>query len=204
MYKGFRAHDLLRIGEDTIRRLEVPEALRDFLRTAPFVVVRRDGCPDGRIPVGIRGRRRSERFPVWLSPDEVLEVLTPEALVASEKCVGAAEAPLRALAQLRERACGRMSFEWGVIGATGFTLASGVCVLLESSDLDLLVRCPTPTARTEFDAWSAWLAELPCRADTQIETPLGGFALNEFLSSPRVLLKTVGGPILTTNPWRPE
>nr|VUD28377.1 phosphoribosyl-dephospho-CoA transferase [Raoultella sp. NCTC 9187] len=33
------------------------------------------------------------------------------------------------------------------------------------------------------------MEKLPCRTDTQIETPFGAFALNEWLREGRVLLK---------------
>ncbi|MES5410430.1 phosphoribosyl-dephospho-CoA transferase MdcG domain-containing protein, partial [Klebsiella pneumoniae] len=34
------------------------------------------------------------------------------------------------------------------------------------------------------------VAQLPCRADTQVDTPYGAFALNEWLRDGRALLKT--------------
>ncbi|MDU7867214.1 MAG: malonate decarboxylase holo-[acyl-carrier-protein] synthase, partial [Pantoea sp.] len=43
--------------------------------------------------------------------------------------------------------------------------------------------------------------KLPCRVDTQVETPLGAFALNEWLREGRVLLKTATGPRLTASAW---
>jgi len=48
------------------------------------------------------------------------------------------------------------------------------------------------------------VTQLPCRADTQIETPLGGFALTEWLREGRALLKTARGPRLVADPWVQE
>ncbi|WP_368761082.1 phosphoribosyl-dephospho-CoA transferase MdcG domain-containing protein, partial [Klebsiella quasipneumoniae] len=52
--------------------------------------------------------------------------------------------------------------------------------------------------------WQSRVAKLPCRADTQVETPYGAFALNEWLRDGRALLKTSHGARLTTAPWRRE
>jgi phosphoribosyl-dephospho-CoA transferase len=48
------------------------------------------------------------------------------------------------------------------------------------------------------------VAKLPCRADTQVETPYGAFALNEWLRDGRALLKTSRGARLTAAPWHRE
>ncbi|MBO4790273.1 MAG: hypothetical protein J5492_04590 [Oxalobacter sp.] len=47
------------------------------------------------------------------------------------------------------------------------------------------------------------ITKLPCRADIQVETPLGAFSLKEWLreETGRVLLKTNTGPVLTAAPW---
>ncbi|MEZ2696443.1 phosphoribosyl-dephospho-CoA transferase MdcG domain-containing protein, partial [Hafnia alvei] len=46
--------------------------------------------------------------------------------------------------------------------------------------------------------------QLPCRTDVQVETPLGAFALTEWLRDKRVMLKTSTGPVLTRDPWLPS
>ncbi|MXG36341.1 phosphoribosyl-dephospho-CoA transferase, partial [Escherichia coli] len=43
-----------------------------------------------------------------------------------------------------------------------------------------------------------------CRADTQVDTPEGGFALAEWLRDGKTLLKTQCGPRLVADPWRRE
>ncbi|WP_373327773.1 phosphoribosyl-dephospho-CoA transferase MdcG domain-containing protein, partial [Cronobacter turicensis] len=46
--------------------------------------------------------------------------------------------------------------------------------------------------------------QLPRRADTQFETPLGAFSLTEWLRDGRALLKTNQGARLVRDPWRRE
>jgi len=45
---------------------------------------------------------------------------------------------------------------------------------------------------------------LPCRLDIQLETPLGGCALAEWLRGGKVLVKTAAGPIRVDNPWNED
>lgn len=173
------------------------------------VVVRRDADAGGLIPVGIRGRARSERAAAWLLPARVKRAVTPEMLVAdSEKLARspfAATRPVRALLMLAGQA---LPWQWGVTGSCAYALATGEPVLREDSDLDLRVRCPGPVSRDDLAALDELCRRLPCRADVQVETPFGGFALRERLrdendAGGRVLLKTNTGPVLTDDPWRP-
>lgn len=95
-------------------------------------------------------------------------------------------------------------WRWGITGGTGYALATEIPVLHAASDLDLLIRAPLPLPREALLAWQSRVAQLPCRADTQVETPVGAFALNEWLRDGRVLLKTSRGARLTASPWNRE
>ncbi|MEN8470909.1 phosphoribosyl-dephospho-CoA transferase MdcG domain-containing protein, partial [Enterobacter cloacae subsp. cloacae] len=52
--------------------------------------------------------------------------------------------------------------------------------------------------------WQAQLSRALCRADTQVDTPEGGFALAEWLRDGKTLLKTQYGPRLVADPWHRE
>jgi len=80
-------------------------------------------------------------------------------------------------------------------------LATGIAVCTDQSDLDLLIRCPQARPRGDFTALLATVATLPCRVDIQMETPLGGVALLEWLRGGKVLIKTDRGPLLGRDPW---
>jgi phosphoribosyl-dephospho-CoA transferase len=95
-------------------------------------------------------------------------------------------------------------WHWGITGSTGYAIATDIPVLHADSDLDLLIRAPQPLTHDELRQWQAQVETLPCRADTQVETPFGAFALNEWLREGRVLLKTTTGPRLTNTPWHRE
>jgi len=106
---------------------------------------------------------------------------------------------IRALHTLAPRLEGRA---WGITGSVGFSLASGIRVLTQASDLDLLIRQPEPMSRDEARAILRRTEDLPCRCDIQIETPTGAFSLLEWArDTPRILVKNEHGPRLTTSPW---
>ncbi|WNN50241.1 malonate decarboxylase holo-ACP synthase [Siccibacter colletis] len=167
------------------------------------VVVRRD-VDDERIPVGVRGMRREQRAAGWVAAEAVVKRVTPEDLTDLNLLLRSpfvSQQPVQAAIQLAQR---RWPWAWGVTGSTGYALATEIPVLHAASDLDLTLRAPEPLQPAQFTAWQALIAQLPCRADTQVETPAGAFSLNEWLRDGRVLLKTNQGPRLVRDPWHRE
>ncbi|MXP57156.1 malonate decarboxylase holo-ACP synthase [Pantoea sp. Taur] len=192
-------HDLLWLHADTTL-LDIKESwVAQQWNAQQPVVVRRDVMRQDRIPIGVRGSARHQRAAGWVREQDVLRIDTPEGLLAhASDSVFRALPTVEAVMQLHQQ---RWSWSWGVTGSTGFALATGLPVLHASSDLDLLIRAPQPLQAEEVTAWQQQVSRLPCRADTQVETPVGAFALNEWLREGRVLLKTARGPRLTTLPW---
>jgi phosphoribosyl-dephospho-CoA transferase len=177
-------------------------------------VVRRDRDLNW-IPIGLRGTTRSERHKGWLSPQALIRRVTPEALAAAvldgELAGSVKEFPsLQALAQWAPQLCDS-GLAWGPTGGVGFALATGLPVLRESSDLDLVVRAPLPLTAQQHDLLQRLCTAKACRIDLQVETGQGGFAFAEWLrghgqgqsGGPSILLKTAAGPLLIDDPWRP-
>ncbi len=166
------------------------------------LVVRRDGGIPAQIPVGIRGLLRPQRAAAWVSPEAVTRVASPEALVErlSHYDFGAAEA-LPVMRTLRRLAALDWPWSWGVTGSCGYMLATRLPVCRPESDLDMLIRCPEPVAAAEFTALLALMPALPCRLDIQLDTPLGGCSLAEWIRGGKVLVKTAAGPIRASDPW---
>ena len=168
------------------------------------VVVRRDVDANGRIPVGVRGLKRDQRAAGWVSPAHVARVVSPEQLAVENDLLRSpfiTQPPVQVAFQLVQQ---KWPWTWGITGSSGYALATGIPVIHAASDLDLLIRAPHPLAPELLTAWQRQLENGLCRADTQVETPLGGFALNEWLRDGRVLLKTGQGPRLVRDPWRRE
>ena len=198
----YRPHDLLWLNSEPVFTQQT-DWLHQHWSLALPVVVRRDWRDDGAIPVGIRGKGRGQRAAGWVMPEQVVGYLPPETLATPAHIANspfARQAPLRAAAQLCQH---NWPWVWGITGSSGFALATGQAVLHRDSDLDLLIRAPVAIPREQLFAWQQAVSQLACRADTQVETPCGGFSLNEWLRDGRVLLKTSTGPRNTQHPWQP-
>ncbi|MGK5003933.1 malonate decarboxylase holo-ACP synthase [Janthinobacterium sp. LB2P70] len=198
--EAWRAHDLLWLDglpDDASLPVWADSA---WLRVAPLVV-RRAGTAPGRIPVGVRGRLRSERHACEVDAAAVVRRVTPEMLVH----VPVPDVSCAALDALRQVAppLDATGWIWGPTGGVGFALASGLPVLRADSDLDLVLRIAAPPDAAQADALRAIAATVTaCRLDLQIDTGRGGFAYAEWAAGRgRVLLKTNRGPVLTATPW---
>lgn len=208
---GPRPHDLLWMcGLDGLASDQpLPSwASAAWLACAP-VVIRREKVSDAAwLPVGLRGKTRSERCKALLSCDAVSKWVPPEFLVRTEAWnahpqLGAFPA-VQALAGMASSLTG-MGLRWGPTGSVGFALASGLPVLREESDLDVVVRASEPLRGEQIallhNLQSSWL----CRIDIQIDTGNGGFAFAEWIGGRKtVLLKTDIGPVLSADPWAPR
>lgn len=194
-------HDLLWTTDDAALSFDGPRP--HWPLTGP-VVVRRETRTDGLLPVGLRGTTRSQRCKAYLPAGAVLRRVTPEMLARDARgqrgypCLDA----LATLAPLFDT----LGLAWGPTGGVGFFLASGLPVLREGSDLDLLLRAPQRLTDPQVALLASMQAAGPCRVDIQVDTGHGAFALAEWLRRPRrllpkLLLKTGAGPLLVTDPW---
>jgi phosphoribosyl-dephospho-CoA transferase len=203
-----RAHDLLWIGEPHELRSNstMPAwASREWLKLAPMVVRRETVADERWVPVGLRGRDRSERFGAYAARERVERRITPEALAQSRVWRGHAALAGLPCASALERVApelDRLRLTWGITGSVGFALASGISTLRPDSDLDLLLRAATPLSRDDARSIASVLQAAGARVDMQVDTGEAGFALAEWAGhADRVLLKTGRGPVLVANPW---
>ncbi|WP_023639992.1 malonate decarboxylase holo-ACP synthase [Dickeya zeae] len=200
-----RPHDLLWLASrDALEGIDAPWVASQWQPALP-VVVRRDVDPAGRIPVGVRGLRREQRAAGWVAAAQIVRVVTPESLSNLSALLHSpfvSQPPVQLAIQLAQQ---HWPWQWGITGATAYALATQVPVLHAASDLDLLIRAPQALARDALANWQRLLSASPlCRADTQIETPNGAFALAEWLRDGQVLLKTNHGPRRVSDPWAME
>lgn len=209
----FRPHDLLWVtrADAFCDAAPLPDwAGPDWRLTAP-VVVRREKVDDPNlIPVGMRGTTRSQRFRTYLTRDAIARVMSPEELTSSltwsriqlwrriQLGPSAALELLTAVAPTLDA----LGLNWGPTGGVGFALASGLPVLSEDSDLDLIVRAPVALTEVQRKVLSAIAIRQHPRMDIQVETARGSFALAEWLrGGRRIMMKTAQGPALTNDPW---
>ena len=206
-WEALRPHDLL-WANGRLGALQSPSALPEWLDEkwlcAAPLVVRREQAPPGLVPVGLRGMQRHQRHAAYLSSDAISRRTPPEVLARTraweawgDAAGHACRRALRTLAPLLDE----LPWAWGITGGAGFAIASGLPVLRESSDLDLLLRLPRAPDPAVLHGLAHRFAELPLRIDVQIDTGHAGFALAEWLRGGVVMLKTDHGPRLVAAPW---
>jgi phosphoribosyl-dephospho-CoA transferase len=208
-------HDLLWIEDVKALKTLTPLpswACADRLLRAP-VVVRREQVADPRlVPVGLRGKTRSERLAAYLERDAVARCFKPEMLVDyAAAYIEEQRSRLRAFEALAVLApsLDATGLPWGPTGGVGFQLASRLPVVGENSDLDLLLRSHAPLSAAQMLRLRLISSSQICRIDIQIDTGHGAFSFSEWANvnaqwakrDGRVLLKTDTGPVLTTDPW---
>ncbi|HCR3977221.1 malonate decarboxylase holo-ACP synthase [Citrobacter koseri] len=204
MNTTLRPHDLIWLNARSALEGVTESWVDDVWHTRLPVVVRRDVDAQGRIPVGVRGIKRDQRAAGWAQPDAITRVCTPESLVDLQMLLRSpfiSQPPVQVALLLTQQA---WPWTWGITGSTGYALATGLPVIHAASDLDLLIRARQPLSRELLEKWRQQLTGGLCRADTQVETPHGAFALNEWLRDGKALLKTSQGPRLVSDPWRRE
>ena len=204
MSTTLRPHDLIWLNaRDALE--DVTESWVDTVWHSGLpVVVRRDVDAQGRIPVGVRGMKRDQRAAGWVNAEAVVRVCSPESLVDPLSLLRSpfiSQPPVQVALLLAQQA---WPWTWGITGSTGYALATGIPVIHASSDLDLTIRAPEALDRSSLEKWQRQLTDGLCRADTQVETPQGAFALNEWLRDGKALLKTSRGPRLVSDPWSRE
>ena len=152
------------------------------------VVVRRDVDNEGRIPVGVRGLRRDQRAAGWVKPENVLRVVSPEDLSVAADLLRSpfiTQPPVQVALQLSA----------GVAVDVGHyrqhRLRAGDRYSGDPRRQRSRSADPRPVYRfpEAFTDWQAQLSRALCRADTQVDTPEGGFALAEWLRDGKTLLK---------------
>lgn len=203
-----RPHDLLWLADAALLVSAGPLpawTTPAWLAAAPVVVRRAMPLEAGQVPVGLRGMTRHERCAAQVPASQVLRAMAPEAVLDAWLQRGSENRRrlpcLQTLAALAP-ALGALPLAWGVTGSVGFTLASGIDVLREDSDLDLLVRAPSSADAALLREIAGMLRDHPARVDLQVETPAGAFALLEWSrTGGPVLLKTALGPVLSDDAW---
>jgi phosphoribosyl-dephospho-CoA transferase len=201
-----QVHDLLQIHPASLDSgcAAEPSWVRQTLLDCPWVVVRRAQLAFGLIAVGVRGDSRSDRWAASCEKSLVREIVRPEELLLRDSDAQRTPA-LRALQEMSER-WADLALPWGPAGSVGFELASGRKVTTEASDLDLVIRAVERIDAEEARVLLERTIGLEARVDVRVETPVCGFAFEEYVSasSAKILLRYPDGVRLGEDPWEEE
>ena len=183
----------------------VPAWVFRELQGTCWVVVRRGVLAPDRIPVGVRGPERSERWAAFCPPNAIQRIVAPTDLLKRFKTPRDSHASpgcrcLRLLAvdwQWFTHSC------WGPGGSVGFELATGKRTTTPRSDLDIVVYANEHLSRSDAQRLLVSTRDLEVAVDIRVETPVCGFSLVEYArpTAKSILLRTPAGPILGENPW---
>lgn len=185
---------------------EYASSVKAALENCPWVVVRRANATCGRVPVGIRGAERWQRWSGYVRREQVAATAAPVHLRSDLSARDRVSLPaVRSLVFL-EAELSSLFLEWGPGGSVAYELASGRHVVRTTSDLDLIIRAQERFDRMFANDLLAVLLAAPTKVDCRVETPCCGFSLEEYArhKAPRLLLRTPAGPILSKDPWAPS
>lgn len=193
-------HDLLWGMTVTDLPFDAPNWVAQVIQRGDPVVVRRAIADNGMIPVGVRGTQRHQRFALEMPERLIKKCITPEQLHQVE--LGQFPHLAEQIKQLQEH-MQMLAWAWGYTGSMGFELATGYRTVTAQSDIDLLIRTPRYLEKADAQALWSQLEQTALPLDVQLQTPLGGVALKEWVrTAGKVMLKRNDGAVLVDNPWQ--
>jgi phosphoribosyl-dephospho-CoA transferase len=204
-----RVHDLVEVDVDALNPDgDASPSWADLPRSLScWVTVRRGVCSGGKIPIGVRGNLRNERWSTHCLKSGIRCIARPEELLERYRHQRPGECTLaiRALDDMIRMWSG-LGLAWGPIGSVGYELATGKPITTDSSDLDLVLYSPLPISRTLALTLFRRTESLAVRVDIRVETSRCGFSLEEYACSAHdsILLRHNHGLSLGHDPWRIE
>lgn len=212
-YRPLRPHYLLKIDTASICcgsnsfDVSIPASVRRELEETNFVVVRRGVVTENWVPIGIRGHQHSQRWAAWYPRYAIQGIIKPMDLLTQVDTLSDRDvSPVRRAFQSLKNAWQSFKYPWGPAGSLGFEVATGKQTTTMQSDLDVVIYADEPISRRDAQRLLAAADDLEVTVDIRIETPTCGFSLTEYATSPTktILLRTVDGPILGSDPWDKE
>lgn len=207
-----QVHDLVRLTSSAIEELSAEAAEESWVASSlsqvPWAVVRRarPSAPS-RIPIGVRGPERSQRWAAEVCESDICDIVTP----AQARNFPATRSQLGAFRALQALVDAPISLPWGVGGSLGFETVTGAKAAKESSDVDLIVYADAPVTDKDLRELEMTTGSIQkfsgTRIDILVETPTGAVAFAELTRAiglqpkPTVMLRTPDGPELAKYPW---
>lgn len=202
-------HDLLTFNHKNdfeSTKNPLPNWAKDFLRQAKIVVVRRGKIKEDKIPVGLRGQQKSQRLAGFLSKTAIVKQYHPDYFIrhGSWQKLTQERQSLLAFKALKKIIPLMKNFKWGISGSLAYEMATGIKMVHENSDLDIIAWKVNKISVNKAKELLHSLNQFQVHADVQIVNGQRGFALEEYAMNrdAEILVKTEKGPMLSKDPWQ--
>lgn len=155
-----------------------------------LAVVRRLKGTDEKAAIGFRGADRSKRLAAFTPIQNIKSVIRPTDVLQLLPAKSHQES-INLLKNILQ------DFEWGIGGSVGFTMATGISVCHEQSDIDVIIYLNSISEVTKVAALKPVLAQCINKLDIQMEIRnLGGIILEDYINHDKFIIRTPVGPVL--------
>lgn len=169
---------------------DFPDWMNEDEMARGIAVVRRMKVADGKVAIGFRGDNRSKRFAAITAISNIKRVIRPFDVLTKPFPATHAQS-LTYIEEVLD------SFKWGIGGSVGFSMATGIRVCHENSDIDIILYCEKLKELNQFAPILSQLQQCRHRIDVQVEVlGTGAVVLEDYLEHPSFILRTATGPIL--------
>ena len=155
-----------------------------------IAVVRRMKVADGKVAIGFRGDNRSKRFAAITTISNIKRVIRPFDVLTNPFPA----THVQSLTFIEKVLNG---FKWGIGGSVGFSMATGINVCHENSDIDIILYCGKLQELDQLMHIFSQLQKSIQRIDVQVEIlGVGAVVLSDYLEHDSFIVRTSTGPIL--------
>ncbi|MCH7320324.1 malonate decarboxylase holo-ACP synthase [Solibacillus sp. MA9] len=185
-------HDLVYLN--SIEEIEffgdLPDWMNEDEMAQGIAVVRRMKVMKGKVAIGFRGDNRSKRFAAITSISNIKREIRPFDIL-KKTYPASHKQSLQYIAEVLD------GFKWGIGGSVGFSMATGINVCHENSDIDIIIYCEKLNELDQLMPIFSELQKSIHRVDVQIEIlDVGAVMLADYLEHHSFILRTSTGPVL--------
>ena len=169
---------------------DYPDWMNEEEMARGIAVVRRMKVVDGKVAIGFRGDNRSKRFAAITTICNIKHVIRPFDVLTNPFPT----THNQSLSYIKKVLDG---FKWGIGGSVGFSMATGINVCRENSDLDIILYCEKLQELDQLKPILSLLQKSTHRVDVQAEIlGIGAVVLADYSEHPSFIVRTSTGPIL--------
>jgi phosphoribosyl-dephospho-CoA transferase len=192
-----RPHDIIKF--ESLNKIlfysPMPQWVIEEKTCENFAVVRRMPITN-KVPIGLRGKTRSQRQAAFIESDNIIEVIQPESLV---KRISLMENDgMKQSLTMLEGLMNKLLLRWGIAGSLGFEIATQIKATSETSDIDVVIYVEEIDIAVLTTVYE-FISELEVKVDVQVELDkIGSFVLADLILNyeSTILIRTLYGPHL--------